>query len=125
MFLDANFLIDLAEELRQRQVGPARSFLGTHRNDLILVSVVAFGEVAAGMAGSHAARKFFGRFRVVSLKPEIALEAASVDRELMNRGLRLGENDNWIAGFCRYYGQALVTRDADFERVQGLRTLRY
>jgi predicted nucleic acid-binding protein len=45
------------------------------------------------------------------------------DRSLMQQGLRLGENDNWIAGFCRYYGQPVISRDAAFERVAGLRRL--
>lgn len=40
-------------------------------------------------------------------------------------GQRLGENDNWIAGFCRYYGQPLVSRDAAFDRVRALRRLAY
>jgi len=36
-------------------------------------------------------------------------------------GVRPGENDNWIAGFCRYYGQPIISRDAAFDRVRGLR----
>lgn len=51
--------------------------------------------------------------------------AAIVERELMVAGGRLGENDNWIAGFCRYYGQPLISRDRAFDRVQGLRRLAY
>jgi predicted nucleic acid-binding protein len=59
------------------------------------------------------------------LKPEIAYCAASADRELIASGQRLGENDNWIAGFCRYYGQPIVSRDAAFDRVRGLRRIDY
>jgi predicted nucleic acid-binding protein len=44
---------------------------------------------------------------------------------LMATGSRLGENDNWIAAFCRYYGQPLVSRDQAFDRVRGLRRLIY
>jgi len=51
--------------------------------------------------------------------------AALVERELMLVGARLGENDNWIAGFCRYYGQPLISRDRAFDRVGGLRRLPY
>jgi predicted nucleic acid-binding protein len=51
--------------------------------------------------------------------------AAAIDRELIRLGHRLGENDNWIAGFCRYYGQAVISRDAAFDRVRGLRRLDY
>lgn len=125
MFLDTNFLIDLEEELGARRVGPARQFLGAHRNDLVVVSVVAFGELAAGMHNNEAARIFLAGFRVVTLKPEIALEAANVDRELMATGERLGENDTWLAGSARYYGVPLVSNDTAFDRVRGLRRLSY
>jgi predicted nucleic acid-binding protein len=82
---------------------------------------VALGELAAGMEDNQAARAFLAGFRVVALKPEIALEAATVDRELMTTGERLGENDTWLAGFARYYGVPLVSNDAAFDRVRGLR----
>jgi predicted nucleic acid-binding protein len=55
----------------------------------------------------------------------IAEAAADVDRELMGIGHWLGENDNWIAGFCRYYRQPIISRDAAFDRVPGLRRLAY
>jgi len=125
MFLDTNFLIHLAQELDARVVGPARAFLGQHRVDKHAVSVVAFGELAVGLEDHEAARAFISRFHLVTLKPEIALEAALIDRELPAVGERLGENDNWIAGFARYYGVALVSRDEAFDRVRGLRRMPY
>ena len=60
---------------------------------------------------------------MLRLTPEIALVAAQIDRELIDQ--RLGENDNWIAGFCRYYGQPIISRDTAFDRVRGLRRLSY
>lgn len=125
MFLDTNFLIDLEEEIAANRIGPARRFLARHRNALIVVSVIALGELASGMEDNETARRFLAGFRVVTLKPEIALEAATVDRELMLRGDRLGENDTWLAGFARYYGTPLVTNDVAFRRVRGLRSLKY
>jgi len=71
------------------------------------------------------ARAYLGRYRFLRLTPEIAYTAAVVDRELIETGARLGENDNWIAGFCRYYGQSIVSRDQAFDRVQGLRRFFY
>ena len=125
MFLDTNFLIELEDELAERRVGPARTFLARHRAEASNISVISVGEFAAGVRDSETARNFLSRFRVVTLKPEIALEAADIDRELMISGGRLGENDNWIAGFCRYYGQAVISRGAAFDRVRGLRRLDY
>jgi len=74
---------------------------------------------------NQAAESFLRRYRVLPLTPEIAFAAAEIDRELIEEGGRLGENDNWIAGFCRYYGQPVVSRDTAFDRVRGLRRLNY
>ena len=43
----------------------------------------------------------------------------------METGSRLGENDNWLAAFCRCRGQPLISRDQAFDRVRGLRRLPY
>ena len=70
-------------------------------------------------------RLLLSRYCQLRLTPEIAYAAASVDRELIILGQRLGENDNWIAGFCRYYAQPILGCDAAFDRVRGLRRLHY
>ena len=44
---------------------------------------------------------------------------------MLTRKLGLGENDNWIAGFTRYYREPLISRDGDFDRVAGLRRISY
>jgi predicted nucleic acid-binding protein len=62
---------------------------------------------------------------VLRLTPEIAYVAAAVDHELIQAGQRLGENDNWIAGFCRHYGQPVISRDRAFDRVRRLRRISY
>jgi len=53
------------------------------------------------------------------------ISVGELDRELIRSGGRLGENDNWVAGFCRYYGQPVISRDVGFDRVRGLRRLAY
>ena len=125
MFLDTNFLIDLEQELLTKQTGPARRFLGRRRTERHHVSMIAAGELAAGLDDNELARAFLSRFRIVPLKLEIALEAARIDRQLAQTGARLGENDNWIAGFASYYGLPLVSNDGAFDRVPGLRRLGY
>ncbi len=125
MIFDTTFLVDLEEELREGRVGAAQRFLAAHRSDGPSVTVISLGEIAAGMEDSEAARYFLSRWRVLNLRPEIALTAASIDRLLMRTGDRLGENDNWIAGFARYYGEALVSNDRAFDRAPGLRRVGY
>jgi len=125
MILDTTFLSDLVHEREIGQRGPASIFLARHRAERLAITVVTVGEIAAMYADTQDARRVLSHYRQLRLTPEIAFAAAIVDRELIRRGGRLGENDNWIAGFCRYYGQPIVSRDAAFDRVRGLRRLAY
>jgi len=123
MIADTTFLSDFRREQERRLVGPARSLLVRHRGQPFLVSVISAGEIAVIFDTTAEARAFLRPYRILRLTPEVAYVAAEIDRELADQ--RLGENDNWIAGFCRYYGQPLISRDGGFDRVPGLRRLAY
>ena len=125
MILDTTFLSDFHHERESNRRGQAGAFLAAHRAQPILITVISAGEMAVIFDTNAIARRFLNRYRILRLTPEIALAAADVDRELIEEGGRLGENDNWIAGFCRYYGQPIVSRDTAFDRVRGLRRLNY
>jgi predicted nucleic acid-binding protein len=118
---DTTFLSDLV----RHEHGPAGVFLARHRQQAFLVTVISVGELALIFRTNQDARDYLQRYRILRLLPEIAYTAAQIDRELIALGGRLGENDNWIAGFCRHYGQPLVSRDVAFDRVRGLRRLAY
>src|SRR3954463_5346958 len=117
MLLDSSYLIDLEEEIACRQFGPAMAFAHAHRRAAPRISVVTLGEIAAGGADEPSTRRFLARYRVITLKPEIAYLAGRLERALAARGQRLGENDNWIAATALYYGEPIVTNDHDFARV--------
>jgi len=123
MIADTTFLSDFRREQERRLVGPARSLLVRHHGQPFLVSVISAGEIAVIFDTTAEARAFLRPYRILRLTPEVAYVAAEIDRELADQ--RLGENDNWIAGFCRYYGQPLISRDGGFDRVPGLRRLAY
>jgi predicted nucleic acid-binding protein len=125
MLADTTFLIDLAEEASAQRIGPARRFLAVNRQRRIWTTVINLGELAAGLLSNSDARTFVTRYRIARLSPEIAYEAATIDRELIRRGERLGENDNWIAGFARYYGEPVISNDDAFDRVAGVRRISY
>ena len=118
MILDTTFLSDFFD-----QEQAAQNFWARHRSDPFRITVISVGEMAVIFPNNAAARAYLNPFRCYRLTPEIAYAAAALDRELRNE--RLGENDNWIAGFCRYYGEALVSRDRAFDRVPGLRRIPY
>jgi len=119
---DTTFLSDFWHERLRRRAGPASAFAARHRSQRLLVTVVSAGEIAVIFDSTAEAQAFLNPYRILRLTPEIAYAAAEIDRELSQR---LGENDNWIAGFCRYYGQPVISRDAAFDRVRGLRRLTY
>ena len=98
MIADTTFLSHLLRE-RDPGAGPATRFLARRRTESFLVTVISVGELAVLFDTNQEARLFLQRYCQLRLFPEIAYAAAEVDRELINRGLRLGENDNWIAGF--------------------------
>lgn len=54
-----------------------------------------------------------------------AREAATIEAELLADGTPINLGDVLIAGVCRHNGARLVTRDGDFDRIDGLETVRY
>ena len=125
MIADTTFLVDYHNEQSGRKTGPASKFLHAHRAQQLITTVISAGEFAAGFDDLQHARIFLSRWRILNLQPEVAYAAAQVDRELMDGGGRLGENDTWIAGFARYFNQPLISNDKAFDRVRSLRRLNY
>ena len=125
MIADTTFLIHFLNEGRARRGGPARLFFARHRREAVRTSIISLGEIAPAFAASSDAWEYFRHWKVYRLHPGIVDAAADVDRALIARGRRLGENDNWIAGFCRYYREPLISQDEAFDRVPGLRRLLY
>lgn len=125
MIADTTFLVDFYNERAEGKTGPASKFLRLHRSQQLITTVVSAGEFAAGFDDTRQARVFLSRWRILNLQPEVAYEAAQVDRELMDAGGRLGENDTWIAGFARYFKQPLISRDKAFDRVRAVRRMNY
>jgi predicted nucleic acid-binding protein len=125
MIADSTFLIDLMRERGAGGRGPALSFLASQRAEAVRTCVISIGEVAVSFPTSAEAWRYFRAFHIYPLHRGIVDAAADVDRELMQTGGRLGENDNWIAGFGRFYREPVISRDAAFDRVRGLRRLAY
>jgi len=125
MIADTTFLAHLVQERRSGRSGPARRFLAAHRTGEIRTSIISFAEIAVSFDTSEEAWEYFKFWRIYPLHRGIVNAAADVDRHLIRTGGRLGENDNWIAGFGRYYREPIISRDAAFDRVPGIRRLGY
>ncbi len=125
MIADTTFLIHFLQEGTQGRNGPARIFLARHRREAVRTSIISLAEVAVGFPKSVDAWDYFKWWKIYPLHRGIANAAADVDRELTGADRRLGENDNWIAGFCRIYQEPLISADAGFDRVPRLRRINY
>jgi predicted nucleic acid-binding protein len=125
MIADTTFLIQFANEGAQSGRGPARTFLARHRRENIRTSIISLAEAAVGFENSAAAWDYFKWWKIYALHRGIGEAAVDVDRELAAVGQRLGENDNWIAGFCRFYHEPVISADVAFDRVPRLRRIHY
>jgi predicted nucleic acid-binding protein len=126
MIADTTFLIDFREERLAGKIGPARSFFSANRRGtLIRTTIISLGEIAVAFPDSESAWFYFQKWTIYRLTPGVINAAADIDRELIRKGGRLGENDNWIAGFARYYKEPVISRDTAFDRVRGVRRIAY
>jgi predicted nucleic acid-binding protein len=125
MIADTTFLSDLIREQRHQIVGPARNFFATRRNERFRTTIISAGEIIVSFPSNADGWAWLSRWTIYRLHQGVVEEAADVDREQIADGGRLGENDNWIAGFARYYREPLISRDTAFDRVEGLRRVDY
>ncbi len=125
MLLDTTFWADLEGERRHGQRGPAHQFIARHRPHELAISIITWGELAAGVATVEELERLLSRIRVLMLPRQVAWRASRLQRQLADRGGELGENDNWIAATALTWGLRLVTRDEAFRRVPRLNVVSY
>ncbi len=125
MIADTTFASDLLKERRRGQLGPATRFFHTQRADNIRLSIITTGELWVMFNTASAALQWFEGWTIYPLHIGIVEAAGEIDRALIASGQRLGENDNWIAGFARYYREPVISRDLAFDRAPGVRRLPY
>ena len=120
MILDTNAvsaLADGSEALAAKLAGVAR----------LALPVIVVGEFRFGIRRSrHRARyqSWLDRLeavsRVLTVELETAAAYAEIRDELRRRGRPIPSNDTWIAALARQHGLPVVSRDPDFDQVDGL-----
>lgn len=97
----------------------------------ILLGVTVLGELLGGFAAGQkeaANRRELAKFidtprvRVVNHTANTADAYALVYAALRKKGKPIPTNDLWIAASCLEHGAALLTLDAHFQLIDGLRT---
>ena len=125
MIADTTFLSDLVDERDQGITGPAVIFLRNHRQDVIRTTIISVAEIAVLFETTQDAWRWLQKWTIYRLHDGVANEAADIDRRMREKGGRLGENDNWIAGFAAYYREPVISRDQAFDRVRRIRRISY
>jgi predicted nucleic acid-binding protein len=125
MIADTTFLSDFLKEFRTDRAGPARTFLAQNRSRPVRTTVISAAEFAITFSSSDEAWRWLSKRKIYSLNTGIAKMAADIDRALKSEGLRLGENDIWIAGFAAYYREPLISHDSAFDRAREVRRINY
>ena len=131
-FLDANILIDLANEVRAAGNVESHLRLAGYRN--CALSAITVEELQRGVLTGPGARKGYetrklkallSQFRQIEFKPDAARRAAivrvQVEKLKPAKGQRPpGINDMLLAGHALALDRAVATSDAGFTLVAGL-----
>jgi predicted nucleic acid-binding protein len=125
MIADTTFISDLLKEFRSCKTGPARAFFARNRARQIRTTIISAAELAVLFPTSAEGWKWLAGWKIYQLHLGVAQHAADIDRHLKASGNRLGENDNWIAGFAAYYREPLISHDQAFDRAPGVRRVVY
>ena len=125
MIADTTFVSDLFNERRKARPGPAMDFFHRHRAQKIRLTIITAGEILLWFDDSTHGWEQLKPWTIYRLHPDVVKAAADIDRALIASGRRLGENDNWIAGFARCYREPLISRAAAFDRAPGVRRIIY
>jgi predicted nucleic acid-binding protein len=127
-YLDSSFLIDYVDGDEAATV----EYLENHPNDRFLVSTLSLYELCLGAALSgtsddrmDAIRRGIHWADIDPFEESDAVEAARIRGELSETGEQINLADVLIAGAAREAGEAVVTRDRDFDAIDGLETERY
>ncbi len=124
-FLDTCAVLDL-----MRRYPPAQ--VAVEPFDRFLTAFTVIGELIHGAYSSrNSAREvarieaWLSRARIIGGNSDTAYIYGEVIAELESRGQRIPTNDVWIAAVAIELDYPLVSRDAHFARVSGLRWIGY
>jgi predicted nucleic acid-binding protein len=115
-------VIDLERETAKGELGPARSFLPSLRERVLVMSIVTVEELLEGAADEAATMASLQRFSIQGLHLAQAQRCALLQRRAIRR---MGENDAWLVATAEPIDADIVGADRmAFERL-GARYLRY
>mgnify|MGYP001801215340 FL=1 len=123
--LDTNIIIGLF-------AGQTTIFNHLQLSDEIFIPSIALGELHYGARKSGRVQQnlerieeFVADVTIIDCDAATARQYGDVKNRLRVKGRPLPENDIWIAALALQYDLVLATRDAHFQHVEGLQTVRW
>ncbi len=121
MILDTNALSALAEGSRDLETAAAEV-------DVFFLPVIVLGEFRFGALRSRHRKKYLSWLGelvdasvVLSVDAETSVRYGNLRHELREAGRPIPSNDTWIAALALQHGLPVLSRDAHFDQVAGLR----
>jgi predicted nucleic acid-binding protein len=120
--VDTTFLIDLLnDEPAVRPLVAELDRYSDHHTTAISHFELMTGAHLRGKGQVELCTSLLSSFEVIPFDTDSSEEAASIYRELKNKGSMIPMNDIMIGGIARSKGFVLMTRDtAHFKRIKGL-----
>lgn len=125
--LDTTAFSDLMREHPQMQIRLA----ALSPDETLSICTVVRGEILHGLGRlpesqrrddlTVKAARLFDTIPCLSIAESVADHYAEIKLARQRKGLALDENDLWIAATARQSSATLVSRDSDFQRIDGLK----
>ncbi len=127
--LETTFLVDLLRG--KKEVEELKEQLDSTEKALAIASPTIM-ELWTGALLSHhkerelaKVRELLQSLQILILDEKSAQMTGEIEANLLKNGVTIGTADMMIAGIAQTNGETLVTRDAHFARIPGLRMLKY
>ncbi len=118
--LDSSAIIHLLKGAQKGQ-----SLQEKFETELTSTTSISINEVLAGIDNKHKliAIDFLKGLEIIPFDERAAYKSAELEESLRKKGKMMGKLDLLIAAICLTHNIPLVTTDADFNAVQGLKIL--
>lgn len=127
--LETTFLIDLLRG--KKEVNEIKNNLDKTETSLT-IAAPSIMEIWSGaiLAKVHSLEKesiieLINSLEVLFLDDNSAKEAGKIEADLLRKGITIETEDIMIAAIARLHGETIVTRDAHYSHIPGLRLLKY
>jgi tRNA(fMet)-specific endonuclease VapC len=125
--LDSTFCIDFARGLPAAKAKVAELEKERERLSIAAPALTEFLTGAFSQGGRRllVALGFASQLETIEISESIALDAARLGGECIQRGDSVGTIDLLIAAAARHHGAILLSRDSDFSRIPGVTVQTY